>query len=45
LVYEAEKRRKSTIEKIKKEEEKQAVDMALKKLYKNTTITQPYHKL
>ena len=40
LVFEAEKRRKSRIQKIKKKEENQAVELALKRLYENTSTAQ-----
>ncbi len=41
LIFEAEKRRKSTLEKQYKEREKEALKAALNKLYSNTTITRP----
>lgn len=41
LIFEAEKRRKSTLEKQYKEREKEALKAAFNKLYSNTTITRP----
>lgn len=41
LIFEAEKRRKSTLEKQYKEREKEALKAAFSKIYSNTTITRP----